>query len=468
MSSAPDPAPPTRSQEYYLEEGDVIVRVEDTLYRFHSYHLQRATTYFDKLLENTPPASWQSRGGGDVDEFLIVIDEVEATDFEALLWFFYESGYRWSCLVDKSFDEKWKSTLLLAEKFSMDEVAKVACYALHRASAALGDIYKIALCVRHGLSKEWIRGEMERVISRKECLSADEARQLGFEMTTVLADARETSARLIPKPCKDTKMCIPCATTFLDGISIPNYRCHLGVHMCAKDRMHACKCDSTEIDRQPIIDAIDITSIDQNHLTSGASLQSRCDAWGSAQGDLFLKVEDKVVQIHSYHLMTASSVFTDMLALPTTSTIAREGTWANPITLEGENLDAWKNLLWFFYDSPYAWSEEVKSDDIPKWECILALSEKYCMKGICQVAVYALDHHNALTSVRKIGLCVRHNIDGSWMAQARRAVSERAESLTAQEAEELGIPLAMALVKDREQYLRALMSKLKSRKIAKK
>ncbi|KAI5831211.1 hypothetical protein K523DRAFT_350934 [Schizophyllum commune Tattone D] len=96
MSSTTEPASTTRSEKYYLEDGDVIVKVETTLFRFHSYHLSRTTTYFDKLLESTSPAGWYSTGSADADACPINIeDSVRACDFEALLWFFYESAYQW-------------------------------------------------------------------------------------------------------------------------------------------------------------------------------------------------------------------------------------------------------------------------------------------------------------------------------------------------------------------------------------
>ncbi|KAL1753374.1 hypothetical protein FB107DRAFT_276810 [Schizophyllum commune] len=168
-SRAPGP-PPTRSDNYYMVEGDVIVKVENTMFRFHAYHLQRSTTYFDDLLAMTPPPPLEDDDAGDCS---ISLDDVKASDFQALLWFYYESGFSWHVFLPVSRSDKrlimcrfgtvtstmngtWKSVLALAEKFSMQEVAKVACYALHRAKAELGDVRKISLCVRYDLPKDWM------------------------------------------------------------------------------------------------------------------------------------------------------------------------------------------------------------------------------------------------------------------------------------------------------------------------
>ncbi|KAI4519306.1 hypothetical protein K525DRAFT_271848 [Schizophyllum commune Loenen D] len=151
-SREPGP-PPTRSDKYYMVEGDVIVKVENTLFRFHAYHLQQSTTYFDDLLATTPPPPLEADDAGDCS---ISLDDVKASDFQALLWFYYESGCSWFGKVTSTMKETWKSVLVLAEKFSMQEVAKVACYALHRAGAVLGDVRKISLCVRYDLPKDWM------------------------------------------------------------------------------------------------------------------------------------------------------------------------------------------------------------------------------------------------------------------------------------------------------------------------
>ena len=70
----------------YIEPSDVLLtQVEATPYRVHSFHLQRATAHFDKDL--------QAFREGDGKP--ITLEDVKRTDFENLLWFFYESAYNW-------------------------------------------------------------------------------------------------------------------------------------------------------------------------------------------------------------------------------------------------------------------------------------------------------------------------------------------------------------------------------------
>ena len=65
-------------------------QVENTLFRFHFYHLHRATSFFDNYI-----ATLESPEGSSTDADPLLFYEVEARDFQHLLWFFYESAYNW-------------------------------------------------------------------------------------------------------------------------------------------------------------------------------------------------------------------------------------------------------------------------------------------------------------------------------------------------------------------------------------
>ena len=108
---------PTCHGTYYFDEGDLVVRVstfpsdepgalahrllsllqaEDTLYRFHSFHLERATNYFDAKIQASSDAPANEGGSDDKP---LVLDDVKSQDFEHLMWFFYESAYKWCVLL---------------------------------------------------------------------------------------------------------------------------------------------------------------------------------------------------------------------------------------------------------------------------------------------------------------------------------------------------------------------------------
>ncbi|KAL1753386.1 hypothetical protein FB107DRAFT_292462 [Schizophyllum commune] len=347
----------SRHGTFYLDEGDLVARAEDTLYRFHSFHLQRATTHFDTSIQSLRNEATQE---GSHDYRPLVLDGVKSLDFEHLLWFFYELAYRWSGIVDPALTEKWESILLLAEKFGMKQAATVACHALGRAGI-LSDVHKIALCVKHGLGKDWVVEELKRTVSRDEPLTQGEGRDLGPDTTILLAAAREA---LRPQPSA------------------------------------------------PI-----------NHGTAISEMASK--------GDLFLQA------------------FQDMLNSPFTGTSDEGQTRHCPIVLDLKT-HQFRSFLWFLYDSAYEWSYKADPELASRWEDVLVVADMFNMEEVCRVATYALDHNGGLPDIRKISLCVRHEVDKSWAFEAIKRVCARQEALTEEEACDMGLKMAINIASARE------------------
>ena len=86
---------------------------------------------------------------------------------------------------------------------------------------------------------------------------------------------------------------------------------------------------------------------------------------------------------------------------------------------------------------------------------MLELGTKYEMKDVCKVAVLALDSANALGPVQRVRLYDQHGINSSFLASTLSTIYRRPESLTPQEAEELGYARTMEIVKHREDIMRA-------------
>ncbi|KAL1749121.1 hypothetical protein HDZ31DRAFT_28160, partial [Schizophyllum fasciatum] len=423
-------------------------QVKDTLYRFHAYHLQRSTTYFDERLEVTPLPPQGS--GRDVIDQAIPLTDVQPHDFEALLWFFYKSGCSWQGMARSAPDDTWKAVLVLAEKYSMREIAKVACYALHRAQAPLGDIRKICLCVKYNLPSEWMVKQIKRVLAREAPLSTEECRQLGYEMTALLAQYREQLRHSkANRSCATSGSCEQCQkararerVTQQNTVS-PDVNCFHGVHICSGDPTHYCECPAS-VPRSPFVKPI----CDGLPHSDGKPVKS-------AQ---ISQVEDVVLRVHSHVLATASSVFADMLACP--SPHLGEGKFpSHPIVLAGETVERFQHMLWFFYDSPYQWSEAVNRELVPRWESVLAFATKYAMNDVSKVAACALGHHGALSDARTVSLCVAHDIDKTWSRGAFDAICDREQCLTTEEADELGTTLTIQIANAREARLKQLIPK---------
>ncbi|TRM65651.1 hypothetical protein BD626DRAFT_485450 [Schizophyllum amplum] len=421
----------TRSPTYYFDDGDIVVKVvaEDvlglvnTLFRLHSFHLQTTTRYFDEALQPRDLDADVSKAF-DVDD-PIVLSDVNSEDFENLLWFFYDSAYIWSGVVDPSVTKKWESVLLLAEKFDMKKVAKVACHALGRAGV-LQDVPRIALCVKYDMGKDWMLEGLKRLLLREEPLSVEEAVLLGPEVTAKLAAAREqvyrghidtTSCTVQSAVCQRCPRLTTCAG---------------GLHICTD---YGRILQPRTVQDNSLLDLV--LTEPQEEIP-----KSEHDKHPSRQGEFFFKIEENIVCTHSYHFKRASPVFLDMLNLPSDQPFA-EGRSAehDPIALDVKKSD-FDNMLWFFYDSPYHWSYKADAGLTPKWESILSIADMFDMEEVCRVATYALDHHGGLLDIRK-----------PWALDALKNVCTRKDAITPAEARDMGLEMTALVSAAREKII---------------
>ncbi|KAI5897542.1 uncharacterized protein SCHCODRAFT_02486793 [Schizophyllum commune H4-8] len=428
----------------FLKARPIISTAENILFRFHFYHLYRATSFFDKYI-----ATLESPEGGYSDAKPLLLDKVKARDFEHLLWFFYESAYKWSGIVDQlpSTQEKWESILLLAERYKMRQVAKVACYALGRASA-LGDVRKIALCVKHDMGKEWITEELMRVISRDEPISVDEARYLSPMTMAVLCAARESMrykpSLVVAPACKTYQKCTIC-------VRESRATCKNGVHDCSYTGSHMTVCPARDrftlaAELPEVATIVQDLNLDVPQPVA-SSLIPRIPLKDTR--DTFFKVQDDILSVHSYHLKKASKTFADMFGLPTDDASNEGRLKDNPIVLSVK-AQQFEHFIWFLYESPYAWTYQSDSDLTKTWEDVLALGDMFNMPEVCSVATYALDHNGDLPDIRKISLCVRHNIPASWALEAIKRICLRQGALTVAEARDIGLDMTATIASLRE------------------
>ncbi|KAI5834562.1 hypothetical protein K523DRAFT_412296 [Schizophyllum commune Tattone D] len=439
---------PSRSEEYYVEGGDIVVQVENTLFRLHGFHLKRATTFFEDFFKATV---WdaQSRLGQD-DSSPLIIDKLKAKDFEALMWFFYRSAYSWSDSPDPSHTQTWEFILHCAETLQMTQLCRVASHALNRANA-LSDIRKVTLCAKHRLGSAWAKEEIKKVITRDDALSADEVHALGVDVAVLLNVSREKllrGPRLHPQ-CGSAKCTsTSCAATVT---------CSKGVHLCTANycsfRLSPRSCPkSPELDPtavEAVASAIDLPKDSDENL---ATLRT-FDKGYTHGGDVFIKVGDQLFYLHRYHLCAASPVFAGVFSLPTEDQSVEGMTMDTPIKLEGVKASDFESLLYFFYDSAYEWLPNVDPKSIHMWESILHLADKFVMDNVKAVALHALGRKGALGDAHKLALCVRYNIDKTWAKDAFKQICSRGQSLRDEELEILPPKMAGAVSRAREALL---------------
>ncbi|KAL1746934.1 hypothetical protein HDZ31DRAFT_33020 [Schizophyllum fasciatum] len=424
----------SRSQEYYMESGDLVVQAGETIYRLHSFHLRRATSFFDDFFASTV---WDTQSQvGASDGSPLIIEDVRSNDFDGLMWFFYKSLYGWSSLIDASHVPLWESILFCAEKLQMHQVCKVASHALNRANA-LDDIRKISLCSKHRLGNPWAFEAISRVISRLDALSEGDIQTLGVDVAVAINTAREKLLRMpkVHPNCK--KACC--------GACTRKVKCFRGFHICFQDsscREYLAPQNCPKEPRTPLSRVPTVAS--SVHLARDRL---------NVPHVIFLQVESQLFGIHKYHLCMASPVFASMFSLPGEHRSQQGSSMDAPVQLQGIQASHFQGLLYFFYDSAYEWLPDVNRESASLWESILHSADQFDMEDVKDVALYALGRPGSLSDARKLALCKRYHVDDEWAQQAYDRLCARKEPLTDEEIEELPKKTIGVIVRAREARL---------------
>ena len=116
-----------RHPNYYLPGGDLFIRVEDTLFRVHSYFFVRESSRWLSLLRNTDQGRTPHTPIVLSDEFSINPPATPRT-FALLLWIFYNPYYY---VFDVSIETLWDIEVY-AGYFQMQNVLDLIDRELHR------------------------------------------------------------------------------------------------------------------------------------------------------------------------------------------------------------------------------------------------------------------------------------------------------------------------------------------------
>jgi len=161
-----------RHARFYLPDGNVIFRVENTLYCVHRYFFQKYSEGFAakyKLCEET-------------EATFIHLEDVQAKDFDQMLSIFYPST--WSTIhPDTKTVDEWTSVLRLATTWNFTSLRKLA---VDRLSKITSPIEKILLSYRFDIP-QWLPLAYASLCERSKPLSIEEGRQL-FELGGIGGD----------------------------------------------------------------------------------------------------------------------------------------------------------------------------------------------------------------------------------------------------------------------------------------
>ncbi|KAI0292798.1 hypothetical protein BC826DRAFT_911330 [Russula brevipes] len=182
-----------RHSEYYIYGGDIIFRVEDTLFRVHRYFFTRESAFFRSKLPHPPPPGDFSKGYSDAHP--LVLEDALEVDFERFLWVFYNPKYS---LYDAT-AEQWTSIVKLAHQWDFTAIKALAVRELER--LAIPPLQKIAIYHRYLIDRTLLRAAYAAFATRVEPITIEEGQELGLETALQLARARE----LARAPASDGK-----------------------------------------------------------------------------------------------------------------------------------------------------------------------------------------------------------------------------------------------------------------------
>jgi len=188
MYSSPTNKPPAvrRHMVYFIPEGDITIKVDDTVFRIHRYFLIKESKHFRSMLIPAIPCR-DPPGSSETNP--VVLEDAESEAFADLLWVFYNPKYSiYTATVDK-----WKRILNLAQQWSFIEVEKLCVRELEALS--IPPIEKIRLYQDFKLDPNLLHDSFVALTIRDQPLDMEEGEQLKLATSLKIAQARELARR---------------------------------------------------------------------------------------------------------------------------------------------------------------------------------------------------------------------------------------------------------------------------------
>ncbi|PCH35702.1 hypothetical protein WOLCODRAFT_50933, partial [Wolfiporia cocos MD-104 SS10] len=171
--------------EYYFEDGNLVMLAENVLFRVYRSSFSRHSGLFRDIF-SLPMVSSTGRPEGSCDENPVKLPDVSKADFERLLWIVYPPVF--GAYRAKTADE-WASILDMATRWDFEDIRKLAIRELQKLNISAVD--KIVLARAHDIHGRWAVDAYLVLCERPDPLTIPEARRLGLETTTTIAQLRE-------------------------------------------------------------------------------------------------------------------------------------------------------------------------------------------------------------------------------------------------------------------------------------
>jgi len=173
-----------RHQEYYFDDGNLVIRVENTLFKVFRSTFIRHSPVFKDLFSLPEP---MGAAEGSSDENPVHFSGISATDFERFLWVLYPPSYGES--TAKSLPE-WTSILDLATRWDFASIRTLAIRSI-QSLPDISPVDRVVLSRDYEITGRWTIAAYTALCERVEPLSIEEATPLGLETSIRIAQLRE-------------------------------------------------------------------------------------------------------------------------------------------------------------------------------------------------------------------------------------------------------------------------------------
>ncbi|KAH9008268.1 hypothetical protein EDB83DRAFT_2323193 [Lactarius deliciosus] len=184
-----DNNPVVRHGVYFFHDGDIIIRVEDTVFRIHKFFLTRESKHFWAIFMTNVP-SRDPPGSSELNP--VVLKDATSEAFADFLWVFYNHEYS----IYSATLEKWKRILALAQEWGFIQVERLCVRELEKLS--IPPVEKIKIYQDFNLNPELLYDSYEELVTRLEPLALEEGMKLELLTSLKIARARELARALAP------------------------------------------------------------------------------------------------------------------------------------------------------------------------------------------------------------------------------------------------------------------------------
>ncbi|KII95607.1 hypothetical protein PLICRDRAFT_96246 [Plicaturopsis crispa FD-325 SS-3] len=175
----------TRHPDYYFDDGNLVILVEDMLFSVHRSTFTGHSRVFKDLFTLPVPSSGNPVEGS-TDEHPIELHGISKTDFERLLWILYPPTFG---EYKPTTTSEWTSVLHLATRWEFDSIRALALHSLE--PLPLNPIDKVLLAREFDITSPWALAAYTELCERPEALTIPEARALGLETAMRISQLRE-------------------------------------------------------------------------------------------------------------------------------------------------------------------------------------------------------------------------------------------------------------------------------------